>query len=68
VNNKNEPGVFEVRGNVVYVPDFGRIHLGEMVITPHERRLKMIHANLGSPAHADISVCCVCGGGGPIDT
>ena len=68
VKNADEPGVFEVRGNVIYVPNFGRIHLGEMVITPHERRVTMIHADMGSPTHADVSCCCVCGGGGPIDT
>jgi hypothetical protein len=67
VKNKSELGVFEVKGNVVYVPNFGRIQLGEMVITPHERRVTMIHADLGSPADADASVCCVCGGSGPID-
>jgi hypothetical protein len=68
VKNPTEPGKFEVRGNVIYVPNFGRIHLGELVITPHERRVTMIHADLGSPADADASVDCVCGGGGPIDT
>lgn len=68
VKNKNEPGVFEVRGNVVYVPDFGRIHLGELMITPYERRVTMIRADLGSPVHADVAAASGCGGGGPIDS
>lgn len=67
VKNADEPGVFEVKGNVVYVRNFGRIHLGEMVITPHERRVMMIHADMGSPEDADLSVCCVCGGAPPLD-
>ena len=67
VKNPNEPRVFEVRGNVVYVPNFGRIHLGEMVITPHERRVMMIHADMGSPENADLSICCVCTGTPPLD-
>jgi hypothetical protein len=67
VRNKNEPGVFEVRGNVVYVPDFGRIHLGELVITPYERRVTMIRADLGSPVNANVVAASGCGGGGPID-
>jgi hypothetical protein len=67
VKNADEPGVFEVRGNVVYVPNFGRIHLGEMVITPYERRVTMIYADLGSPADADLAAGSGCGGGGPID-
>jgi hypothetical protein len=68
VLNKNEPGVFEVRGNVVYVPDFGRIHLGELVITSYERRLTMMRADLGSPVNADVMAASGCGGGGPIDS
>ena len=67
VKNENDPGVFEVRGNVVYVRNFGRIHLGEMVITPCERRVTMIYADLGSPADADLAVNSGCVGGGPID-
>ena len=67
VKNPNEPGVFEVRGNVVYVANFGRIHIGEMVITPHERRVMMIHVDMGSPTHADLMVASVCTGGGQTD-
>jgi hypothetical protein len=67
VRNPNEPGVFEVRGNVVYVPNFGRIHLGEMVVTQNERRVMMIHADMGSPADADLFAASGCGGGGSTD-
>jgi len=67
VQNEDVPGVFTVKGNVIDVANFGRIHLGEMVITPNERRVMMIHADMGSPEDADLSVCCVCGGSGPLD-
>lgn len=66
VKNPSEPG-FEVRGNVIHVRDFGRIHLGELVITPHERRLTMIHADMGSPTHANLMASSVCTGGGQTD-
>jgi hypothetical protein len=68
VKNPDEPGLFEVKGNVIDVRNFGRVHLGEMVISPYERRVTMIHADMGSPQDADLMVDCVCGGGGPIDT
>jgi hypothetical protein len=67
VLNADVPGVYTVKGNVIDVANFGRIHLGEMVVTPHERRVMMIHADMGSPADADISVCCVCTGTPPLD-
>ena len=49
VLNPSEPG-FHVSGNVITVEDFGTIVLGELTIGPHERRLTMLHAELGSPA------------------
>jgi hypothetical protein len=38
-----------IDGHVVIVPDFGRIHFGEMFITGHSRRLTLMRLQLGSP-------------------
>lgn len=66
VKNSSDPD-FVVHGNVVYVKDFGVIHIGEMLIASNERRVTMIHADLGSPMAADIIAGSGCGGGGPTD-
>ena len=48
------PGV-EIRGNVVHVPGFGKLHLGEFVVSQYARRLIMLRAELGSPANGDVT-------------
>jgi hypothetical protein len=54
---------FQVSGNTITVENFGTIVLGELVISDYERRLTMLHADLGSGA----SACIVGGNGGPTD-
>jgi hypothetical protein len=63
VKNASEPG-FEVYGNVVRVHDFGRVHIGELIIESHRRHLLMLHADLGSPVEAFFCVGCSNGNGG----
>jgi hypothetical protein len=63
VKNASEPG-FEVYGNVVRVHDFGRVHIGELIIESHRRRLLMLHADLGSPVEAFFCAGCSDGNGG----
>lgn len=46
-------GSITVQGNVVTVPNFGRIFLGELIIERGLRRLNMIHFSLGSPTEGD---------------
>jgi hypothetical protein len=43
------------RSNVIVWPDFGRIVLGEMLISGDARRLTLVRLNLGSPLEADIA-------------
>jgi hypothetical protein len=62
VKNPSEPG-FEVYGNVVRVHDFGRVHIGELVIESHRRRLLMLHADLGSPVEGFFCGSCTDGNG-----
>jgi hypothetical protein len=39
-----------IAGNMVDVPDFGRIYFGEVLISEAERRLTMVRFDLGSPS------------------
>jgi hypothetical protein len=64
VLNPSEPG-FTVHGNVVYVEDFGRIQIGQLVVEAYERRVTMLHVNLGSPVDGDIESCSIIANGGP---
>ncbi len=64
VLNPSEPG-FTVHGNVVYVKDFGRIQIGQLVVEAYERRVTMLHVNLGSPIDGDIESCSIIANGGP---
>ena len=52
------PGV-ESNGNQVYLPGFGNLFLGELVITPSSRRLTMLRFELGCPYDG-------CGSGGDV--
>jgi hypothetical protein len=62
VKNPSSPG-FEVHGNVIWVQDFGRIHIGELVISAYERRVTMLHVDLGSPIDGSIDAASVDGNG-----
>jgi hypothetical protein len=46
---KNPHPKARIDGNVVEVPDFGRIILGEMLVTAEARRLTLLRLELGSP-------------------
>lgn len=54
-----------VKGNVIEVPGFGRVILGELFVLRRERRLTMIRAELGSPVVGHVSVAYSHGNGIP---
>jgi hypothetical protein len=60
------PGV-DVHGNVIHIDNFGRIRLGELVVSCDERRVTMFHADLGSPQHGNATAANVCVGAGQTD-
>jgi len=62
VLNPSAPG-FHVSGNTITVENFGTVVLGELVIGGHERRLTMLHVDLGS----GLSACAVGSNGGTTD-
>jgi hypothetical protein len=64
--NPSAPG-FRVIGNVVHVENFGRIHIGELVVSGYERRVNLLHVNLGSPVDGDVDACAVGGNGSTND-
>lgn len=66
IKNPSAPG-FDVHGNVVYIKDFGRVQIGELVIKSHERRLTMLRADLGSPIEGTFDAASVVGNGGHTD-
>jgi len=59
---KAGPGL-EVYGNVIRVPNFGRVHIGELIIERNRRRLLMLHADLGSPCEGTVNCSCADGNG-----
>jgi hypothetical protein len=66
VKNPSSPG-FHVSGNAITVENFGTVVLGELVISGYERRITMLHAEMGSPAEGACSACVVGGNGGGTD-
>lgn len=42
-----------IDGNVLIVPDFGRIFFGELFVNEYSRRLTMVRLDLGSPTGGD---------------
>ena len=48
---------FEVCGNVIRVPGFGTIQLGEMVISSHSRQVTMVQVDFSSRAEGSITIC-----------
>jgi hypothetical protein len=66
VKNPSEPG-FHVSRNVITVDNFGTIVLGELIIGAYQRRLTMLHAELGSPTEGRMSAAAVDGNGGGVD-
>jgi hypothetical protein len=66
IKNPSEPG-FEVHGNTVHVKNFGVVHLAELVISAYERRLTMLHVDLGSPLEGSVSGGSIGANGGHTD-
>jgi hypothetical protein len=66
VKNPSAPG-FEVHGNVISVENFGRIILGELIISGDRRRLTMLHVDLGSPTEGAVTAAAAEGNGGTTD-
>lgn len=51
----NCPGV-QIFGNVIIVPDFGKIFLGEVLLKENSRRLSMMRLEMGSPMGGSVIV------------
>jgi hypothetical protein len=51
------------RGHVIAIPDFGRIFLGELLVSHGSAQLSMVRAELGCNVHASVTVS-VAGSGG----
>jgi hypothetical protein len=66
VMTKSGPG-FTVFQNVVHIENFGRLHLGELIISPNERRVTGLHIDLGSPTGGEVDGCSVGANGGHAD-
>jgi hypothetical protein len=43
-------GELKVYGNVIVVPQFGKVYLGEVMLKQYEREVTMLRVDLGSPA------------------
>src|SRR5271155_1256720 len=56
-------GELKVYGNVIVVPQFGKVYLGEVMLKQYEREVTMLRVDLGSPA-AGATVGPAAGGGG----
>ncbi|MGO9935955.1 MAG: choice-of-anchor P family protein [Steroidobacteraceae bacterium] len=57
-------GSNEGSGHIVEIPGFGRIILGQLVVSSKSVQLVAIRAELGCPIVGQIGVCAVGGGGG----
>jgi len=53
------------QGHVIVVPEFGKVFLGELLITPESRRLTMLRVELGSPESGEVSTGGTGGNGTP---
>ena len=62
VVNKSVAG-FTVVGNVIHVENFGRVHIGEIIVSSYERRVTGLHVVLGSPVDGSTDVSYVGGNG-----
>ncbi len=52
-----------IEGHTLTVPDFGRVHFGEMLISGHTRRLTMLRFELAGDVALDAACCEVEAGG-----
>jgi hypothetical protein len=46
----------EIFGSVIYIPGFGVVHLAELLIERHSRRLNMLRIHMGSPIAGSFSI------------
>ena len=60
------PG-FKVFQNVIHIENFGRLHLGELVISASERRVTALHIDLGSPTEGEVTGCSVGANGSELE-
>jgi len=60
---KDNCGELKVYGNVIEVPQFGKVYLGEVMLKQYERQVTMLRLELGSPT-AGATVGPTTGGGG----
>jgi hypothetical protein len=60
---KDNCGELKVYGNVIEVPQFGKVYLGEVMLKQYERQVTMLRLELGSPA-AGTAIGPSGGGGG----
>jgi hypothetical protein len=56
-------GELKIYGNVIEVPQFGKVYLGEVMLKQYERQVTMLRLELGSPT-AGATVGPTTGGGG----
>jgi hypothetical protein len=61
------PAGTTVDGHCLYIPDFGTIYLGEVIIKDGHRRITMMRLALGSPVDADLNISDGDGNGQPIN-
>jgi hypothetical protein len=56
----DQPNVLKTYGNVIIVPQFGKVFLGEVTLKTGTRHITMLRLELGSPVAGDMGI----GGGG----
>jgi hypothetical protein len=54
VDDVKECDPFRTRGHIVEIPHFGRIFLGELLVTPTSVQLSMLRAELGCNVHGTV--------------
>jgi len=52
---KDNCGELKVYGNVIDVPQFGKVYLGEVMLKHHEREVTMLRVEMGSPTSGPAS-------------
>jgi hypothetical protein len=59
----NQPKVLKTYGNVIIVPQFGKVFLGEMIVKNSARYVTMIRLELGSPIAGNMAIAMLQGNG-----
>jgi hypothetical protein len=67
VSQVTAPSDTTVNGHCVYIPDFGTIYLGEVIIKDGHRKITMMRLALGSPVEGDVTIADGDGNGQPIN-